>query len=375
MEACKGKIKVCHVTNVHGAYDSRIFQKECVSLARAGYDVHLVVANAPRDEEKEGVHIWRVPCTVTHRFQRMTKAVKAVCRKARELKADIYHLHDPELLSVALKLKRQGAKVIFDSHEDIFCILADRTWLPAWVRKIIVPFLNRYMIRILKRLDGVISVTPHICEKLAQYNANTVLCTNYPLLTPALERTGDPMSPDLVFAGTIAEFWNHERVLDAIAELDCHYLLAGSGDKFYLEKLKTHPSWHKVRYYGRIDSAEVQELYKQAGIGIAASKYRANLGGNIGSIGCIKIFEFMMAGLPVICTDFVLWKAIMEKEACGICVAPNDTVALTNAIRYLSAHPEEAKRMGGNGRRAAEREYNWRSQEDVLLRLYQTLSH
>lgn len=35
-------IKVCHITSVHPQYDVRIFEKECVSLARAGYDTHLV---------------------------------------------------------------------------------------------------------------------------------------------------------------------------------------------------------------------------------------------------------------------------------------------------------------------------------------------
>lgn len=367
-------IKVCHVTSAHGVYDTRIYRKECVSLAAAGYEVALVAVNA-RDEVRDGVRIYGVPCAFRHRLGRMLKSPKCVYGQAKALKADIYHLHDPELLPYALKLKRQGARVIFDSHEDIFRILYDRPYVPSWLRRLAVPVLNRYMAFILRRLDALISVTPHICGKLARYNACTVMCTNYPLLVPPIDRTSGAVAPrNLVFAGTMAEFWNQERILDAIRDIDCRYLLAGSGPEAYLRKLQAHPQWRKVQYFGRIAWEEVWDLYRRSALGVAVSLYRANLDGKTGSLGCIKIFEFMMAGLPVLCSDLVLWKEIVEREQCGICVDPTDTAAIGRAIDYLLSHPDEARRMGENGRRAAERTYNWQSQVPVLLDLYRRLS-
>lgn len=63
------------------------------------------------------MHIVGVGEIPTSRLQRMRTAAKAVYEKARALDADLYHFHDPELLPYGLKLKKQGKKVIYDSHE------------------------------------------------------------------------------------------------------------------------------------------------------------------------------------------------------------------------------------------------------------------
>ena len=108
-------IRVCHRTSAHDEEDIRMFHKECVSLARAGYEVYLVERGESR--EKNGVHIVGVGDLPRSRRKRMTESVRRVYEAARALDADIYHLHDPELISCGLKLKKAGKKVIFDSTE------------------------------------------------------------------------------------------------------------------------------------------------------------------------------------------------------------------------------------------------------------------
>lgn len=78
----------------------------------------------------------------------------------------------------------------------------------------------------------------------------------------------------------------------------------------------------------------------------------------------------MEAGLPVICTDYTLWKEIVNKNQCGIVVSPFDSTKIAEAIQYIIDNPETAMEMGKNGRAAAEREYNWNTQEKKLLALY-----
>ena len=107
--------KVCHMTSAHAPEDDRIFHKECVSLAKAGYDVYLVERGD--SYEKAGVHIVGIGEVSGGRLDRMFHVTKQVCEKALALDADIYHFADPELLPWGLKLKRQGKQVIFDSHE------------------------------------------------------------------------------------------------------------------------------------------------------------------------------------------------------------------------------------------------------------------
>lgn len=77
-------------------------------------------------------------------------------------------------------------------------------------------------------------------------------------------------------------------------------------------------------------------------------------------------------GIPVICTDYVLWKEIVEKqEKCGICVNPYDANELHEAIKFLIENPEIAINMGKRGRKAVINKYNWQEQEKILFKLYQ----
>lgn len=113
-------IKITHLTSAHGRYDTRIFLKMCSSLAKnENYSVSLVVADGKGYEIKNGVSIVEVGAKTGGRISRMTTTVKKVFQKAKELNSDIYHLHDPELIPVGLKLKKLGKKVIFDAHEDL----------------------------------------------------------------------------------------------------------------------------------------------------------------------------------------------------------------------------------------------------------------
>jgi glycosyltransferase involved in cell wall biosynthesis len=87
-----------------------------------------------------------------------------------------------------------------------------------------------------------------------------------------------------------------------------------------------------------------------------------------------KLFEYLLFGLPVICTDFFYWKEIVENNNCGICVNPNDVHAITNAIKYLIENPNIAYEMGQNGRKVVLEKYNWTVEESKLLNIYKKIS-
>ena len=111
------QMKIGHLTSVHPRHDIRIFHKQCRTLAKAGDDVHLVVEGMG-DSEVGGVPMFDADAPQAGRLKRMTVSSRMVHERARLLDADLYHQHDPELLPVALKLKRAGHKVVFDSRED-----------------------------------------------------------------------------------------------------------------------------------------------------------------------------------------------------------------------------------------------------------------
>jgi glycosyltransferase involved in cell wall biosynthesis len=86
-----------------------------------------------------------------------------------------------------------------------------------------------------------------------------------------------------------------------------------------------------------------------------------------------KLFDYMAAGIPVIASDFTNISKIVKEADCGILVDPTDAEDVADAVVYLVEHPEEAKRMGENGRKAVEEKYNWEKMEEKLLELYGTM--
>jgi glycosyltransferase involved in cell wall biosynthesis len=86
-----------------------------------------------------------------------------------------------------------------------------------------------------------------------------------------------------------------------------------------------------------------------------------------------KMFEYMSAGLPLIASDFPLWREIVEGNDCGVCVDPADPAAIAEAIDRLVENPDLARRMGENGQRAVHERYNWAIEEKKLLALYDTV--
>ena len=365
-------IKVCHMTSGHPAEDQRIFHKECVSLAKAGYGVYLVQQGG--SYEKNGVHIVGFGEMPKSRLKRMTQTARRVYRAALAVDADIYHFHEPELLPYGLKLKKRGKKVIFDSHEDTLESILEKEWIPAPARRAMYFWFKGQQERVCRQIDAVVTVTPHLTEFFRRLNPQTVQVANFPILDGAVPSAA-PQPGTLVFAGGISRQWNHHTIIKAMEQLpECRYILCGPAEGNYLQELEALPAWNRVQYLGRIPHTQVAGLLAQSAVGMAALSYIRNSDWKNGTIGNTKIFEEMMAGLPVVCTDFVLWREFVERYRCGLCVDPEDPEAIAAAVRYLLDNPEEARQMGESGRKAIKEEFNWSAEEKNLLALYETLS-
>lgn len=363
--------KVCHLTSAHSRYDVRIFSKECVSLAQNGYDVTLVVNDDKEDEIINNVKIVSTRFKAKNRLDRILNSKNKVWDKALEVDADIYHFHDPELIPVGNKLKKNNKKVIFDSHEDVPRQIEDKEWLPKILRKIISRIYSIYEKKSVREYDALISVTPHIVERLHCINRNTVMVTNYPIVDLGSEVRRKP-SRSICFAGGISRQWNIDKIIKAIESIeDLQFVLAGNGNREYMDSIQQLPAWSKVNYVRKIPHSEVKNIYEISIAGMALN-YSAQAK-TVGTLGNTKIFEFMESEVPVICTNYILWKEVVEGNNCGICVDPNNIDQVKDAIEYLLNNPEHARLMGENGRKAVIEKYNWSLQEKVLFNLYSQL--
>lgn len=371
------KIKICHFTVTHRATDNRIFHNECKALVKEGFDVSIIAPNAD-NEILENINIIGVKCNM-HPISRVIIGSKKIYKKALEIDADIYHFHDIELFKYGVKLKKKGKKVIFDSHEDWLMYANDISWLPAFIKKQISKHILYLYKKHLKIFDAVITVSPHILVKLKKYSNHVFMITNYPKYNPndeILFSKGDYLNRKntLFYSGTVS---NQEVILQAISKIpNIHYNIAGTFFEEYKEKLSKYPSWDRVNYLGYLSKIDLGKAFQKPTIAITLLHYNANVGFKQGTLGNTKFFEYLKYGLPIICTDFEIWKEmIIDKYKCGICVNPNNIEEVQQAIQYLIDNKEIAYQMGQNGLKAFKEEFNWSSQEQNLLNIYKFLQY
>lgn len=366
------QIKVCHLTSAHPENDIRIFHKQCISLSRGGFEVFLVASNAT-EKEINGVNIKTIKREYRGRLNRFLKTTNNVYRKALEINADIYHLHDPELLRIALKLKRKGKIVIYDSHEDVPKQIMDKHWIPYLLRHFISFCYSRYESYVCKRINGVISVTEKICQRFKRINKNVELIANYPLLEEADiidKSTYLKKENQACYIGGLFPTRGISEIVEAVKHTKVNLILAGNFSPVsYRSKLENNEGWENVKYLGLVSRVKIMEILKTSSVGLVTlhptKSYLDSLP--------IKMFEYMSAGLPVVASDFPEWKKIITETECGICVDPMNIDQISEAIQYVLQNKDKAKEMGINGKKAFRDKYNWKVEEKKLLKFYNTL--
>ena len=361
--------KICHISTVHDPFDVRIFHKECVTLSESN-DVHLI-ANHSKKEIVNNVTIWPIGNEPTNRFQRIFKFVNSAFKIAIQLDADVYHIHDPELLRIAKKLKKKKKIVIYDAHEDLPRQILTKHWIPKILRRLIAFFVERYENKVVRKMDGIVTATNEIKNRFTKENPNTVNVNNFPILNEFKSKAdllSNSKDPHLVYSGGIAKQRGIYELISCLEESDIKLNLAGKYLDPSLEvELKKLKGWKKVIDHGFVSRLEIANIYQSSIAGLVTlyptKNYKTSMP--------VKMFEYMAAGLPVIASNFPLWESIINKHNCGICVNPYSAIEIKNAINEIIENPEKAKEMGDNGRKIAFDKYNWDNEGEKLVKLYQ----
>lgn len=365
-------MKVAHLMSVHPRFDTRIFIKQCSSLSLHGFDVFLVVADGGGNEIKNGVKIVDVGPSEAGRLSRVTKTVRSVYKKAIEIDADIYHLHDPELIPIGRYLKKHGKKIVFDAHEDLPKQLLSKQYLNKPVGKSLSKLLAFYESRALPKFDALVAATPYIRDKFLKINPNTADINNFPILAE-IENTNNwkQKQNEAVYIGGLTKTRGIEEIVVAMSYTQGVQLNLGGkfNERTIEDRVKNNPAWSKVNELGFLNRKEVQAALARSKVGLVMLHPIINY---LDSLP-VKMFEYMAAGIPSIASNFSLWQEILEGNRCGICLDPFDARAIGEAIQHLIDNPAEAAQMGRNGRRAVEEKYNWAREEAKLIALYRDI--
>lgn len=364
-------MKICHMSSVRESHDLVMFQRECVFLAKAGFDVYLVAKGESREDQ--GVHVIGVGAVPESRLKRILTFSRRIYEAALAVDADLYQVHDPELLPYALRLKKRGKRVVFDSHELYTVLLRSKHYLRcarqvAWAYGV----FERYVMR---RIDAVIFVgTRDGKDPFAGVSRRTVMVANYAMKDELygryrpVEKQGDAMC----FVGIMTPDRGAENMVEAAEKSGVKLILVGDFQpEEYGRHIKAMPGYRYVDFRGILDREHVFDVYQEATIGMCVIPNGGQY--NICDTFNMKVYDYMAMGLPVVLSDSAYARRVMEKYPFGVLVDPADTDGIARAVRDLVEHPDKAARMGQAGRRAVAEEFNWESQIRKMEELYRLL--
>jgi glycosyltransferase involved in cell wall biosynthesis len=364
--------KVCILTSAHFVFDTRIFQKQAISLVRNGYEVFLIAPHNKKEIVK-GIKIIPV-LQPKNRIERFLGVNFQLFFKALQLKADIYHFHDPDLLLVGLMIKLFGkGKIIYDIHDYYPDKILFKEWLVF--NRLVAKFFKIFESFSCNFLDGLVVVSEGIAEKFP--NQEVVIIKNYPLINLLKKhKKEDYLSKKpfiVVYTGGFTDrgLYGTVQALDYFERKEIKLkIFGGDSDQKFKNRIKNLKSFNKIEYCGLTSLSQLYNELSLADIGIVCKLPKA---GRAETSIPNKLFEYMSVGLPVIASNFDHWKEIVIGNRCGVCVDPKRPEEITKAIVFLKNKPEERKKMGKRGRKAILNKYNWKKEELKLINLYKKI--
>ena len=122
-----------------------------------------------------------------------------------------------------------------------------------------------------------------------------------------------------------------------------------------------------VNLYGYLPGREGWNKIRACHVGMAVLQPEPNY---IASYPT-KMFEYMAMGMPVVVSDFELYRKVVEESQCGFCVDPTSPEQIADAVENLIRDPERATRMGEHGREAVRKRYTWNHEMEKLVCFYE----
>ncbi len=372
-------MKICHLTSVHIPFDTRIFHRECKTLAKAGYVVTLI---APHEKEEIIDNVKIIPLPIAkNRLERIVKVTWKLFRSALKEKADSYHFHDPELIPVCLLLKLlTRSRIIYDVHENYPMFILTKEWIPSYLR-FIISRLFGYFEQISFPFFDVVIVAGKDISKHFPHSEKIIVLRNFPLKelatkVPVKKEKMKSNQTVLVYAGMLSEDRGIKQMVEAIhyIEDDIKLVLIGKFVYTNFEEEVRKIADKRIEFVGQVPYEKVFEYLKNADIGLILFHPTPN---NIAAVSGRnnKTFEYMSAGLPIIAPDIPGWKEVIEDGGYGIVVDPLDPEDIAGGIRKLIDNPELRISMGHRNEESFLKEFNWDREKEVLLKVYQNLEN
>ncbi len=403
--------------------DARV-KKEMAALADNGWHVTVIAApepGAPESEETRGIRIIRPPFRsgkaaklredvhrASHRHDNSLRAriIRGLRRNRLrrciadlmldipwEMKlrkaavdscADVYHANDLDTLEIcAFAAAKNKAKLIYDSHE---------LWLESSRFHIATGPLAKIRLRNIEKkhagsADAVISVTPLRGKKMQEMYPEIKrmeIVENAPEKIVELPEQGrlraminaDSKTVIALYQGVICPERGLEELLEAAALVkseNIRFVVIGmdAWNGTLQRKAESMKLADRVTILPPVASEELPDITVDADMGFIL--FRNTCLNHYYSLPN-KLYEYMMAGVPIVSSNFPELRRVIEEVHCGITVDPENPGGIAAAVEKLAADPELRRRMADSGRKNAMNRYNWEPQKNKLINLYEEVA-
>ncbi len=369
---------ICMVAFTDLNFDYRIY-REATSLRRAGHQVVIVTSsfNSAPLKGWDDFEIYPIPLDRSHSLRRLYPLFwQRAYSLLVEAQPDAYHAHDLDSLWPAVRAAQRLARpLVYDAHE----FWTEQSSLVS--RPLMRSCWRLLEQRLIRRVDRVITVSGSIAQSLMERYCldEVVVLRNLPLFRDKVQSNliretldlPDDLPVVLYQGGFLTENGLREQI--EVAEgLAAALVLIGDGPSEQALRNQVHATGLEDRVYfiPRVPFYQLHNYTCSADLGLCLIK---GTGKSFYYSLPNKLFEYMMAGLPVLASNFPEMERIVRETHTGATVDPTNIAAIREQIAAFLDSAAKREECAKASLQAA-RHYNWEREAAQLIQLYETLA-
>ncbi|MDR5658759.1 glycosyltransferase family 4 protein [Serpentinicella sp. ANB-PHB4] len=372
--------------------DTRVF-KEAKTLGQEGHTVQILALHSKdlcQNESFGNFNVKRIILKTRDKLSNRNRYIQAIkyleffkkCLDfARKFNPDIIHCHDVYTVPIGFRIKRQlKSKLVYDSHE-LWSRVHNVESLPRIISKITKYFEKKAV----TESDTVITVSDSISNYFVKHyelkNKPLVLrnIPNKNTLTNSsnLLRNKLNISPEekiILYQGAVQVGRGVDKIIKLLPNLDSRIVLVILGGGPLIDKIKDLVSSldmnARVFFHESVNQEELIDYTSSADLGIHLMQ---NICLNHYYALPNKIFEYLQAGIPIVCSEFPEMRKIIEDYRVGMTVDPEKLEKTAKEVNSLILDQEQMKLVKEKVRQARQ-VLCWENEQKILVDAYNNLA-